>query len=339
MVSKIVPYLALTLPVSVYIVLQAKGIVGARYEPFVQDFSQPESGSWWLSAATQMGLFFDYLRLWLLPDVRGMSIDIRIPVSMDHLLLKALAFASFGGVAFALLFREGRSALFGYGMLYCWILFGVELSSVRFQEIFVLYRSYLWAPGYVLIGITILSLVPTKILRLTAGVAITSLLLWQAHDRLRSMSTSLNVWTDAKEKLVSESYPGAFRIYLNRSRVLSSMGRDQEALVDINHAIGLNPNSAMVYGVRGFLYLKTKKWNSALEDFNASIKYWPTPDIFKGIMYYGQASALSSLGRQGDADAALEQANQCGFKPIKIEMKGPLSRAAILGTSSRSSTQ
>lgn len=333
MFARIWPYLALTLPISTYVVLVSKGVIGSRYEPFINDFSQPESGSWWLSAATQMGLFFDYLHLWLLPDLSRMAIDIRVPIDSTGLFLKAFFYVAFGSVALALLFRRGRVALLGYGMLYCWILFGVEFSTVRFQEIFVLYRSYLWAPGFALIGTAIFAFVPTSGFRLIVGAAIFGFLAWQAHDRLQSMRTSLAVWTDARDKLHSHYYPGAYRIYANRAQVLSSMGQDQAALLDANRAIALQQDSATAYATRGFIYLKIKDGKNALSDFELALKVWPSCDIFKGYLFYGEYAALVRLGCQAEAKTVLDQAKQCGFKPIEIDERARASIMKLRSTS------
>ena len=53
-----------------------------------------------------------------------------------------------------LIWRGGRLGLLGFALLAPWLLFATELSAVRIQEQFVLYRSYLWmAPAFAGLGV------------------------------------------------------------------------------------------------------------------------------------------------------------------------------------------
>src|SRR5207249_4496360 len=97
-----------------------------------------ENFRWPLSAVTQAGLFFRYVALWLRPDTQAMSIDLRVDFletwSPAWIVLKGSAFAAWGALGVLLLWRRGRTGVAGFGLLYAWILFGVEFSTARFQD-------------------------------------------------------------------------------------------------------------------------------------------------------------------------------------------------------------
>ena len=97
----------------------------------------------------------------------------------------------------------------GFGLLYFWILYLLEFSVIRFQEPFVLYRSYLWAPGLAIVSRQALAGCRCALRR---GLRVAALLLSvQSWDRLRSMSSGLALWEDAASKLPAEPIPGGWR--------------------------------------------------------------------------------------------------------------------------------
>ena len=71
-------------------------------------------------------------------------------------------------VAIYFLRKKGLIALFCCGYLYSWFLFMTELAAVRFQEPFVLYRSYLWAPGYAMMLAAVCARIPRRWLLMVA---------------------------------------------------------------------------------------------------------------------------------------------------------------------------
>src|SRR5256885_673322 len=194
-------YLSACAPAAIFVTLLSSWLIGRTYEPDFGAVANQVEGvfghavadfSWSMSAVTQAGLFFKYLALWLWPDTGAMSIDIRVDFlqtwSAGWIVLKVSAFVAFGAVGFLLLRRRGRAGVVGFGMLYAWILFIAELSTARFQEPLVLYRSYLWAPGVLIAVVAMLSALPLR--ATAASVLAIPLLLYQAHDRLVTFSSS-----------------------------------------------------------------------------------------------------------------------------------------------------
>ncbi len=147
--------------IGIFVVLRAKGVFGTPYESAAagmfeqQGIVESTPMLHLLSVLTQAGLFFKYLWLWLLPNPAWMSVDMREPivasVGVWRGWLGAAAFLAYGLMAFRLLLRGSITGLFGFALLYPWLQFWLEFSSIRIQEIFVLYRSYLWLPGMMLL--------------------------------------------------------------------------------------------------------------------------------------------------------------------------------------------
>jgi tetratricopeptide (TPR) repeat protein len=314
-------YLLACLPAALAVLLTVRGVIGHAYEPHVEQLlDQIEGipvlnfpgGAWFVSAITQAGLFFVYLATWLLPDTARMSIDLRVDFaatwSAAWIVLKVAGFAAFGATGFYLLTKQGRVGLFGFGMLYAWILYFVEFGSVRFQEPFVLYRSYLWAPGFLMLLTAMLSALPRKLV--VAFILITApLLLYQAHDRLQSFSSSLALWTDAAAKLPESPVPGAPRVLFGVARELVYIGRLDLAAQAADRCITQYPQSAHCRFSRGAVFAQHGDYAQALEHFERAVEIQPNA----GPYHMHRGIALERLGRIEEARQAYIRAADLGF--------------------------
>ena len=158
--------------VALLIVMSVKGIIGVSYEADAaslfgeQGMVQGVHELQLLSVLTQAGLFFKYCLLMVLPNPAWMSIDMRETFILTYRdwtsWLGVVAFIGYGLFALWCLFRGGRVALLGLALLYPWLLFLTEFSTIRVQESFVLYRSYLWLPGFMLLLPLLVSILPEK---------------------------------------------------------------------------------------------------------------------------------------------------------------------------------
>ena len=166
-------YLAACAPAASFVALRSLGVIGGVYEEaFGAIAAQIESSSGGdisgqplaLSAVTQAGLFFRYLALWFWPHTGAMAIDLRVDFmatwSPAWIAFKVFAFIACAGAGLALLLRRGAAGMAGFGLLWFWVLFLVEFSAARFQEPFVLYRSYLWGPGAACVAVALLTRLP-----------------------------------------------------------------------------------------------------------------------------------------------------------------------------------
>ncbi|KAK8613995.1 hypothetical protein V6N13_122374 [Hibiscus sabdariffa] len=88
-----------------------------------------------------------------------------------------------------------------------------------------------------------------------------------------------------------------------------SEGKLEEAIEHLTQAILLNPTSAIMYGTRASVYIKTKKPNAAIWDANAALEI--NPDYAKG--YKSRGIARSMLGQWEDAAKDLHMASKLDY--------------------------
>lgn len=278
--KRILLFLALCAPAAITVFLAAKHVVATGYEPDVgamiplmQDISLMDKlwGQWLVSMVVQAGFFFDYLAFWMVPDVRVLSADMRF--DFVHIWFswwsfpKAFLFFLSPVIAIYFLRKKGLVALFCCGFLYCWFLFLTELTAVRFQEPFVLYRSYLWAPGYVIMIAALCARVPLRWL-IIAALPLFSVFFLLSRDRLTSLESEASVWKDAASKLVSPSLIGSDRIFYNRGRAYLQEKRYAEAIDDFSQVIQMSPKISQAYYNRALALYALKKDSEALRDLD-----------------------------------------------------------------------
>jgi hypothetical protein len=313
-------YLVACAPVAVFVILLVKRLIGTPYEvDQATVIAQIDAaartaiaGSPWLSSATtQMGLFFKYLFLWLVPSTHWMAVDMHIDFAATSSLawsaLKVLAFFAYAAAGFLLLRRGGRAAVLGFGLLYPWVLFLVELASVRFQEPFVLYRTYLWAPGIIIALATGLTYLQRR-LAIALAVAAMPLLALQAADRLESFSTPLALWEDAVAKL-EPGVPGGHRPLFQLGRELLYADRPGRAIAVADQCIRDYPQTAQCYLARGTIDLYYDRYDEALPYLTRAIEL----DPLSGIAHHHRGLVLQEFGDRNGAVAEYAEAVKHGF--------------------------
>ena len=266
--------------VGVKIMLLAKGVFGVPYEIMATNLfaqqglveSTPMLHA--LSVLTQAGLFFKYLWLWLLPNPAWMSIDMREPfvatMAAWQSWLGAAGFVVYGVLGGWLLFRPRWAGLFGLALLYPWLLFPIEFSSIRVQEPFVLYRSYLWMPGIMLLFPLFLAQLPGRKPLLVLGL-VALLLVLPAWNRLWVFADNYRLWNDAALLLNDGQAAGADRIFYNRGKEEAASQKWSEAKADYKRAVGINPTYAPYHYALGTAYFDFKLYNEALAQFDECI--------------------------------------------------------------------
>jgi tetratricopeptide (TPR) repeat protein len=85
-------------------------------------------------------------------------------------------------------------------------------------------------------------------------------------------------------------YRGA--LYLKRDRI-------DEAISDLDRALGLNPRLATAFGDRGIAHRKKGQYELAIADYGQAIRLWPEWHDW----YVHRGIVLSALGRYDDAIA------------------------------------
>jgi len=257
-----------------------------------------------LSVLTQAGLFFKYLLLWLLPNPAWMSVDMRESIVASagewRGWLGAAAFLAYGLVAVRLLLRGGTKGLFGFALLYPWLQFWLEFSSIRIQEIFVLYRSYLWMPGMMLLIPLLLAKYPGRKTLFAFGFA-ALLLVPLSINRLWVFADDYRLWNDAAKLLRTGEEPLASRIFYNRANAEARLGKWEAAVTDYEKAIARNfkDDPIMLHDL-GIVYFNTKRYQDALVQFDKAIAL--NPEYAKA--YFDKGMTLKMLH---ESDLSMQQ--------------------------------
>ena len=305
--------------VAIFIALRSRGIAATAEHDAAALFAQHSIVSTTenvhvLSIVTQAGLFFKYLFLWLLPSPAWMSIDMREPftstVGAWQTWLKLACFTAYGAIALKLLLKRGKVGLLGFALLYPWLLFFIEFSSVRVQEPFVLYRSYLWAPGLLLLLPLALDCLPkrkTVIVILTMMILVMIPLSW---NRLWAFADGYRLWNDAAVLLKNDFVPGAARIFYNRGNAELNAKKPKEAIADFKRVLAIDSTIYQAHENLGNAYLGIGQFALGLESYNKSIALNPK----NGSAYFGKAFALKRLNNKTGAVEALTQS--CELKNV-----------------------
>lgn len=293
--------------------IKANGIVGRAYEPngldMLSELAIEPQRAHALSVLTQAYLYFKYLLLWIVPNPDWMSVDMLERFARNFLVwpetLGLLAFVIYPVLAVYLIWQRGRTGLMGFAMLGPWLMFATELSTIRIQEPFVLYRSYLWMPCLAVALPFLLQKVSTRYaLVLFAVMALAQLP--ASRNRLVTFSEDFLLWDDAlrlaqgKEKI---SRIG--RMYHNRGLALAAKKHHFEAMRDFGSGLEYLPKSSHLYNDRAVTNLKTERYWEALKDYNMAI--WFDPSYYNP--YLGRAKVYEALGDH--AAARLDYARSC----------------------------
>lgn len=287
--------------VALLTIAQIKGVIGHAYEINAEEMLETPEHALLYSILTQSWLFFKYGLLWLLPNPGWMSVDMREPFAHSFISLYGvalLAYLLYGLVAVKLLLKRGRSGLIGFALLFPWLMFATEFSTVRIQEIFVLYRSYIWALGGVI-------LLPLLLMRLNARLTIAVSVLVAATffiasmERLASFAHPLVLWADAEKQVRHrQSLPGVGRIYYNLGTELLKANQLDSALSVLQTATRLDSRLSAAYGNLGIAYTRKGQNKLAIQAFSRAItldQQQNAPSDFK--FYYGRASAYEANGQ------------------------------------------
>ncbi len=301
--------------VALLAVMSLKGLIGVAYEAdaaslFGQQETMPQS-AYLLSVLTQAGLFFKYCLLMLLPNPAWMSIDMRETFLFSYRdwtsWIGLLAFIGYGLFALRCLLRGGRGALLGLAMLYPWLLYMTEFSTIRVQESFVLYRSYLWLPGFMLLVPLLVSFLPEKRIMLI-GIFIALLFIPFSWNRLWVFADDYRLWDDAVQLLHGEDRLGAQRIYYNRAQALVVQKNWDAAIADYRKSLFIDASHPQVYLALASAYYGAKRYAEALAILDKVI----AQDEKNATAYYSKAFVMNALKDKTGALSNMEKSCELG---------------------------
>lgn len=322
----------------VFVTIKTRYAIGTSYEYFLRELRAMYEASGTMfdpvkvylgSVITQTGLFFKYILLWIVPYPGWMSIDIRTPIAGGPFtwpfVLGAPAFIAYGAAAVWLILRRGTVGLLGLGMLFPWLLFFTEFVTVRIQEPFVLYRSYLWMAGLpAILPFLARRLQPRHIVIVCVVLVVVFGAL--ARERLATFQSDLTLWDDVVQKNTDLSLIFVDRGYSNRAVVLIREGRNDEALRDLEMTIKLNPQSSHAYLNRSIILQKRGEDKQALADIDCAIKLDPN-------FADAHAERCALLVKMDELDRALESCNtSLKMAPVRVAL---LNRAVVYARKKR----
>jgi tetratricopeptide (TPR) repeat protein len=248
-----------------------------------------------LSVLNEAYLFFQYGLRWFLPASGWMSINMRpaFPVTLATFpqVLGIFGYVAVivGGFFLVVRYRDWR-AIAGLALLLPALLYPTEFVTVWVQDPFVLYRSYLWAIGVPGLVFVLLHGLDWKVLA-AAGALVGTLLVWQALDRVFSLSTPESAWTDAIDKLPNDPRSvGRWFPYLNR----------------------------------GTVYVDRNDFRAALHDFDASSKLGDM-----GLGVYNMGAVFAATGHHPQALVAFDRAEKAGYDLYNLPFQRGLSLLAL----------
>ena len=290
--------------VALWMVLRLRGILGTAYEPFAGEAlaraSSDPSLVYPLSILNQAALFFRYVATWLAPWPGWLAIDIRTPfprgLADPGYLAALLAWLAWPAAGTWLLLKRGRRGLIGLAMLFPWLLALTEMSVVRVQEPFVLYRSYLWMS----VPVAVLPLAAAWLSpRAVAAAVVVACLVFVplVRDRIDSLSSTLKSWEDALRKHPGGDVPYMERAYVGRGLAYLDERRMSEAAADFARALEINPRMPEAYLGRATVYLRTGRSAEAEADLDRAIALEPR----YGAAYHKRCLVRLTTGRLPEA--------------------------------------
>jgi tetratricopeptide (TPR) repeat protein len=239
-----------------------------------------------------------------------MSVDMRVSYVQSlgdwRAWLGMAAFLLYGLFALRLLLRGESLGLIGFALLFPWLQFLLEFSSVRVHEIFVLYRSYLWMPGMMLLIALIVTRWPVK-RSMIALAAVALLLVPLTVNRLWVFADNYRLWNDAANLLHSEVEAGADRIFFNRAQASVAVKEWDKAIADYQRALVVSPNLLPVRNELGMAYINSGNYREAQAQFDIAIRLKPDD----GQAYYGKG--LAKMGLQESREATRLFAQACAL--------------------------
>ncbi|MFI4955231.1 MAG: tetratricopeptide repeat protein [Gammaproteobacteria bacterium] len=115
-------------------------------------------------------------------------------------------------------------------------------------------------------------------------------------------------------------------VYNNKADALLNLGRYDEAIPLVNHALQLAPNEAYIWDTRGEIYFKKKDYTSCIQDETKSIELVEGKKSFgmvfePGHPYYLRGLAKIRLGAKGKGCEDLSKAGELGIKDAYAAIK------------------
>jgi len=170
-------------------------------------------------------------------------------------------------------------------------MFLVEFTTIRYQEPFVLYRSYAWAPGLMVLLAVALRRLDRRGTIVFCLLAL-PLLFLPARDRLQTFSSGLALWEDAVGKLPQRAVPGGSRTLYNLGREYLYREQLDKAIAVTERCIADYPTTFDCYSARAAIHLQQEQYREAMPYLARAIELRPDA----GAARHHLGIALENLG-------------------------------------------
>ncbi len=301
---------------SLSVVYRVKSLIGSTYEPETANIlaqlaaeSALPHNLHLVSVLGQSLNFFKYIFFWFVPITSRMSIDMQqsiVDTSAQPLYwLAAAAYIAWCVAGLRLVFRRGMPALLGFAMAAPALLYATEFASIRLQEPFVLYRSYLWAPALFAATPLLLYRIRPKYI-LFIGTIVCAGLTTLSYQRLTTFDSPYVLWNEVillneKEHIRT---PMLARSYTSRGLALLEAKHPQHAIEDFDRAIGFSHRFILAIHGRGLALIRLKRYAEARANFDQVLAI--KPDFIQSML--ARSDACSKMGDRACADSDLKEA-------------------------------
>jgi len=270
---------------------------------------------WYL--LTQFRVIVTYLRLLFIP--LNQNLDYYYPISRtlwhfptagSFLLLLSILSAAI------ILFRRYR--LISFSIFWFFLSLSVESSIIPIRDVIFEHRLYLPMVGYcIFLPAVLYYLCRDRNLKIVIYILTMIVCFYSSLTYMRNWvwQSEFALWDDT----VSKS-PDKFRPYNNRGVSYLKAKMYNEALLDFNRALEINPKYSRTYYNKGNLYRYIKDYNKALYNYNRALKldpYYVEAYNNRGIVYatvrdFDKAISDYNMALEYDPDHA-EVYNNRGF--------------------------
>jgi tetratricopeptide (TPR) repeat protein len=249
---------------------------------------------------TQFRVLLTYIRLLFIPLNQNLDYDYPLAKTLFEFPVWASLFLLLFILFIARRLRSGHR-LFSFAIFWFFLALLPESSLIPIKDVIFEHRLYLPMVGYALF-------VVSGVFYLFRDRSIKSVILILSLLTLAYAIKSYNrntVWRD-EEALWNDTVlksPHKQRPYHNRGKAYQAQEKYDQALLDYNKAIEIDPKIVDTYNNRGNIYQGMGNFDQAISDYGRALEIEP----LNGEAYYGRANAWL---RKGDFAQAIADFNK-----------------------------
>ncbi|MFT5169698.1 MAG: tetratricopeptide (TPR) repeat protein [Candidatus Omnitrophota bacterium] len=244
--------------------------------------------TFWNYFPTQMTVVPHYIRLLFIPI--GQNLDYDWQVVGGILELKPLlGFLFLASVLFFAIKSFKKNIFLSFGIVWFFLTASIESSIIPIRHVIFEHRVYLPLIGFCIFLIPVLfKLLRNKFIFIAVSCALIATCGYLTYERNKVWLNHFTMWSDVKK-----NYPDKARPYNNLAIYYLERQENDEALVELNQALELDPNFAEALNNRGVVYKRRGLYELALKDLDRAIEINPSYiDAF-----YNRGNAYHYSGR------------------------------------------